>query len=453
LRFRRPFALLCFPLAVAIWIAISSRQNLLQYRSRLEEIDRTYRFLVSGQYLFGRLRDAESGQRGYLLTGREVYLVPYQRALANIEIDLHQMETSVGGVGIDSQRVARLRPLIAEKHAELAQTLDLYRTQGRGAAIRLVDTDRGLKLMEEIRTGLNSVLIDSLRLLVAQRKAGDAATARASLNTAIGSTVLFILLLGAAVIIERDSAQIAKLNSTLENKIQERTRALSDSNRELEAFCYTVSHDLRAPLRGVDGFAKMLWRDHADSFDAPARDLLQRIRNSTARMGELIEDLLNLSRISRTEFEPQPVDLSTLAQSVVGDIQSREPGRVVEISVESGLTAVGDSRLLRVALENLLDNAWKFTRKQSAAAITIGASMAGGERVFFVRDNGAGFDMKQAGQLFIPFQRLHKAAEFEGSGVGLATVERVVARHGGRVWGESAPGQGACFFFTLASRR
>ena len=244
-----------------------------------------------------------------------------------------------------------------------------------------------------------------------------------------------------------------QMNKILEERVAERTRQLAEANEELEAFCLSVSHDLRAPLRSVEGFAKILLRDYGNALDEKALDLMRRMRAATARMGQLIEDLLKLSRISRAEVNRQSADLSALAAAILDDLRAGEPGRSVEIEVQPGVRADADARLMRIALENLLGNAWKFTGKTEAAQIAFGVSgTAGHDLRYYVRDNGAGFDMAFAEQLFAPFQRLHGATEFEGTGVGLATVQRVIHRHSGRVWAESCPGQGATFFFTLTEQ-
>ena len=229
---------------------------------------------------------------------------------------------------------------------------------------------------------------------------------------------------------------------------------LEHKNKELEAFSYSVSHDLRAPLRSIDGFSEALLEDYADRLDETGKKYLNYVRESAQHMGELIDGLLALARVNRGECRREPIDLSRLARDVAARlaVQSAEPARQVELVIEEGLTAKGDPRLLRVVLENLLGNAWKFTRKRSVPRIEFGRSdQAGqaGQRIFFVRDNGAGFDMGHAQRLFGAFQRLHPASEFEGHGIGLATVQRVLDRHGGRIWAEGAIGVGATFYFTI----
>lgn len=244
--------------------------------------------------------------------------------------------------------------------------------------------------------------------------------------------------------------KIRQLNANLELRILERTTELVSANKELEAFSYSVSHDLRSPLRSIDGFSQALLEDYAEQLDNQGKDYLKRVRAATQRMGELIDDMLKLSRVTRVEMQRKPVDLSTLASEVLAELQNDEPERRVDCCVEPGIVAQGDARLLRVALENLLGNAWKFTGKTANAKIEFGSKLsADGTRLFFVRDNGAGFDMTYADKLFGVFQRLHQGNEFPGTGVGLATVQRIVFRHGGQVHGAGVPGQGATFYFSL----
>lgn len=227
---------------------------------------------------------------------------------------------------------------------------------------------------------------------------------------------------------------------------------LESANRELDAFSYSVAHDLRAPLRGIDGFVRILLEEKIEQFDDEGRRYLEVVRESAGRMAHLIDDLLELSRITRAELTREPLDLSCLVRQIATQVRQAAPERPLELVVQDGLRADGDPRLLRVALENLLGNAWKFTSKRPAARIEFGVTEHEGAAAFFIRDNGAGFDMAYAAKLFGVFQRLHGAAEFEGTGIGLATVQRVVMRHGGRVWANGAVNEGATFYFTLGPR-
>ena len=242
---------------------------------------------------------------------------------------------------------------------------------------------------------------------------------------------------------------VRRLNAELERRVAERTRELVAANDELLSFSYSVSHDLRAPLRAIDGFSQALVDDYGDRMDENSRAHLRRVRVASQRMGQLIDDLLNLSRTSRAELRRARVSLTALAEATMAQLRASSPDRVAEVIIAPGLFVEADESLSRVLLENLLGNSWKYTSKKAAARIELGRSTRDGLPVFFVKDDGDGFDMAFAHKLFGAFQRLHGADEFEGTGIGLATVKRIVQRHGGRVWGEGLPGRGATFFFSL----
>jgi PAS domain S-box-containing protein len=250
----------------------------------------------------------------------------------------------------------------------------------------------------------------------------------------------------------RAEAEVRRLNADLELRVRERTAELEASTQELDAFAYSVSHDLRAPLRSLDGFSQVLLDDHGDQLDEIGKDCLRRLQANTIRMGQIIDDLLNLSRATRVELKRSPVNLSELARGVLADLRQAEPDRVVDVDIAEHLLTTGDPRLLRLVLVNLIGNAWKFTGRVDGATVHFELSRDdGAERVFAVRDNGAGFNMDYAVKLFEPFQRLHSRGEFDGSGLGLAIVVRILRRHGGRIWAEGQPGQGATFYFTVTA--
>ena len=248
---------------------------------------------------------------------------------------------------------------------------------------------------------------------------------------------------------KRAEDELKKYREQLEGLVQERTIKLEASNKELEAFSYSISHDLRAPLRAIDGFSQALLEDCEDKLDLQGKDYLTRIRAATQRMSTLIEDLLNLSRITRSEMSMEKVNLTRIVRSVINELQNSQPQRHVKIRIADGLEDTADSRLISIALENLMSNAWKFTAKQSEAQIEFGSTREGSKIIYFIRDNGAGFDMTYMDKLFAPFQRLHTIDEYPGTGIGLATVRRIIHRHGGKVWAEGQTGKGATFYFSI----
>lgn len=382
---------------------------------------------------------AESGQRALLniledFAAEKSGLESGQRAMLNILDDFDAEKARMEGA--QSAVLNILEDSVAEKtQLEAAQR----------SMLNILDDFSSEKTQLEAAQGAMVNILDDF----SEEKARLEETQRAALNILDD--------------FETEKSKVEMANHQLENEIEERKRVemqiqgmnteLLAANKELEAFSYSVSHDLRAPLRGIDGFSLALLEDYADKLDEDGKDYLQRVRAATQRMGALIDDLLNLSRVTRTEMKLQRADLSAIVQSIAAELQKTQPERQAEFRIEEGVQASVDSHLIRITLENLLGNAWKFTSKRESAWIEFGRTHCDGKLTYYIRDNGAGFDPAYADRLFGAFQRLHDKSDFPGTGVGLATVQRIIHRHGGRIWAESAVERGATFYFTLLDAR
>ncbi len=424
-----------------------------------EIADRSDAVLADAVRVRQLLIDRETGVRGYLLTGEHVFLEPYEAAGKQLPEALSTLEAHLEGAPEQLARLARLREGWRDWESVADEELRRFRQGGDWNA--LVRAGEGKTRMDRLRRLLDE-LTEAERARARQLSARAQAEARLVLwmgaGWMVGMAVLHAWfgrrqLLGLARGYELVLAQVRASEARLEARVVERTHELTLANKELESFSYSVSHDLRAPLRAVDGFSQALLEDEAGRLSSEGTELLKRLRAAAERMGLLIDDLLQLSRVSRAELRREPVDLSAQAREVVDELRRREPERDVTVALAPGLRVQGDARLLRIVLENLLGNAWKFTSKRTGARIELFAEERGGQTHYAVRDNGVGFDMAYAGKLFNPFQRLHKPAEFPGTGIGLATVQRIIHRHGGHIEVEAAPEQGATFRFTLGETK
>jgi PAS domain S-box-containing protein len=300
------------------------------------------------------------------------------------------------------------------------------------------------------RTGETNRRMGTLGALSGRRSDGEEFPVEASISKyEVGAERFYTVIVRDITQRRKAEAELQQLNQELEIRVRERTAKLEEANRELEAFAYSVSHDLRAPLRGIDGLARVLEQDYRHRLDSRGQEYLSNVVSEAARMGQLIDDLLELSRVAKVPLRMGTVDITALAWSVAADLGKREPLRKVDWQIADGLRAWGDDRLLRQVMVNLLGNAWKFTSRRDHAVIQV-LAVAGAEvPTFSVRDNGVGFDIAYVEKLFQPFQRLHLNSEYPGTGVGLATVRRVVERHGGKVWADGLTDRGASFFFSL----
>ncbi len=395
------------------------------------------------------IRDAESGQRGFLLTGERAYLLPYDAGQADVPRHLERLRAMTEGDPVLNRNVSTLAGLVDDKLAELRTTVELATAGRREEALLRVRAGEGQRLMERIR-GESAAF--------AAREDNRATARRASLERRrrFGDflepavTVLALgLAAGTFISLLRQFGRTQRAEASL----RENGTKLERANEELRSFAYSVAHDLRAPLRAINGFAGVLTEDHGRELGPEAQQALDRITANGTRMSRLIDDLLALSRVSTLEVQPRRIEMNAMVREVCDELMGGLRGEAsgVELSLPDNLPlAAGDPSLIRQVWVNLVANALKFSRGQSPARIEIGGTTAGADFVtYFVRDNGAGFDMKYLGKLFGPFQRLHRPDEFEGTGIGLALVKRIIQRHGGAVWAESNEGQGALFAFTL----
>jgi signal transduction histidine kinase len=431
----------------------------------------TLHVISQTETLIAQVRTAESAARGYMLTGMDAYQQRYAAAINQIHDSTANLQRLTGDNTSQQVRIAMLHMHIGARLSALDAELAVRRVQPHGAIDPallgpvLHDTpDR----MDSVQLTIRDIEAEEQKLL-ADRTA-DASSARRYVwgSFTLAFVLDFLLLVAAFELlvragraresIEASSAKIAVLNrqltdvnEELESRVAQRTRELEASNQELEAFSYSVSHDLRAPLRTIDGFSLALEEDFGERLDAQGKDYIVRVRNGVQRMGTLIDSLLQLSRVTRSDVQRERVDLSQVATLVFREIQANDPEREVNWIAQPGVMTEADPRLMRIAFENLIGNAWKFTAGTPDATVTFGSSSQNGKTVYFLRDNGAGFDMQYVDRLFTAFQRLHGEREFKGSGIGLATVSRIIRRHHGSIWAEGEPGKGAAFFFTLTA--
>lgn len=404
------------------------------------------------------LLDMETAVRGYLLSGDSIFLQPYQLARVRFPEELQTLKQELPfEPKIDEVNQRAQEWLRWSQEILTANPPSIPRNAPISSSV-IASLQQRKVLMDSIRETL-SELVAELELTRATRFSAN----QNQLSTTVASVALMSLLLIAILATsvrshlrflvrnyDRALDQVESSKRTLEERVKERTTELQAANKELEAFSYSVSHDLRAPLRAMDGFSQAVLKEYSDLIDDRGRDYLRRISAASKRMGSLIDDLLSLSRVGRGEISRQQVELSQMAKQITDELKSSEPQRKAVVLIEEGLTADTDPALSRVVLNNLLDNAWKYTSKKDEAHIFFSAKHdAEGHTIYCVRDDGCGFNMRYADKLFGPFQRLHSTTDFPGNGIGLATVRRAVHRMGGEVWAQSEPGHGTTFYFTL----
>ncbi len=398
---------------------------------------------------------AESGQRGYLLTGEEKYLEPYQAGVDRVGKDMEKLHDLMLDNPRQREAILRLAPLVAARLSELSEGIEIRKQSGLQAGVEAVAYgNTGGKWMGQIGEQISEMRHSEAELLSARLEAASASTRRMKVLIACGNSLAILILLIKGVVIHRGTLRrnLAEENLKQANeRLERRTAELSETNIELESFAYSVAHDLRAPLRHIAGYSGALTQDYGPRLDEEGLRCLGKIASSARQMGRLVDDLLALSQVGRQTLDFHETALGSLVAQVVEDLAPEYAGRVVEWQIGELFSAECDPGLMKQVFMNLLSNAVKYSRRQEHAVIQIGQSMQNGERVIFIRDNGAGFEMQYADKLFGVFQRLHKARDFEGTGVGLAIVQRIIRKHGGRIWAEAAVNQGATFFFSLGT--
>ena len=443
--------------------------------NRLDEsqrwVEHTWQVINQVERIMGSVKDAETGARGFLITEETAYLEPYTSGTNALPEELDAFGKLTSDNPQQVRMLSEMRSVIEERLGLLKQGVQLRQSGDMNSLQSLVVSGTGKVQMDRLRQVANAMEAEEQRLLSLRitQERSDSRKARGTLFLASALDLLLIILMfryvarerrlrlqteevaanlaTARVEIERKAEEVQQLNVSLEERVRQRTAELEATNRELEAFSYSVSHDLRAPLRTIDGFSLALAEDYTDAVDETGQDYIRRVRAGVQRMGQLIDALLQLSRITRAEITREAVDLTALALSVANNLGEEYPGRDLNITVDEGLAVNADPKLLRVAIENLLNNAAKFTSKRKEPEVHFGWDAE--QKAFFVKDNGAGFDMYYASKLFNAFNRLHGDKDFKGSGIGLATVARVIHRHHGRIWTDAAVDRGATFFFTV----
>jgi signal transduction histidine kinase len=443
--------------ALIILISIGA----LSYRSQVrneedrEWVTHTHLVVERLQVIRIDITQAETGQRGYILTGQERYLTFYRAGVEKLGPDIKALQDLTSDNPVQQENIKRLKSLVADRLGELAEGIDIRKQSGLLAGVDSVARrNNDERWIEMIAAQMDEMRHTEAELLGARLVTAAASTRKMKVLIAGGNALAILILLVAAFVIHSETGKRDQADENLKqaNKRLERQSAeLSETNIELESFSYSVAHDLRAPLRHIAGYSSVLAQDYGPRLDTEGLRCLTTIVDSARRMGRLVDDLLALSQIGRKELAFQEMDLGSLVARVVEELATESAGREVEWQIGELFCAECDPGLMKQVFTNLLSNAVKYTRRQAHAVIQVGQSLQNGERVIFIRDNGVGFEMQYANKLFGVFQRLHKARDFEGTGVGLAIVQRIIRKHGGRVWAEARVDQGATFFFTLGT--
>jgi signal transduction histidine kinase len=445
-------------LAVLAFLGVLSYGSILRSRRDIQWVTHTHLVLEKIDGVMAAVTDAETGQRGFIITLDESYLQLYNDAFERAQQGQNELRTLTSDNPVQQRNLDRLAPVINARLAEMRDRIEIRKKDGLEAAVKAIQEGSGKKSMDRIR-GVIADMVREERRLLALRTAEAASSARWTESMILlGNAFGFLFLLLAGVVIYQEMAhrrraeeEVRELNADLENRVAKRTADLEAANKELEAFSYSVSHDLRPPLRHIDGFSSMLLEASGRQLDADSENYLRRICAATRHMAKLIDDLVKLVQVGRQAMNLRPMRLSALVKQVVEESGPEIQGRQIEWRIGALPSEICDEGLIKQVFANLIGNSIKYSKLRETAVIEVGQAVIGGTPAVFVRDNGTGFNMKYADKLFGAFQRLDHETEFEGTGtgMGLATARRIVQRHGGRIWAEAEPDKGATFYFTL----
>ncbi|HEV7231635.1 MAG TPA: CHASE3 domain-containing protein [Bacteroidia bacterium] len=436
--------------AILLIIAFFSFKNTRSFTETNKWVNHTHEVLYEFEQTLQGSVDAQAGAWGYIVTGQEIYLAPFTAAEKNIFEHIRQVKDLTRDNPVQQKRIDTLEGFLTRHLNALDQRVEARRKNFESAKA-LIETGEGLNTQNAIRRIIGEAQKEEEKLLVERKSISEADTRNFNLIfTALLTLILLILIVVYYIIsanlraLQKAEQEIKALNTDLSNNILK----LHASNAELESFSYSVSHDLKAPLRVLNIFSQMLEEEHSHNLKGEALDLLKQIRSSATKMGVLINSLLELSLLGRKELKKSPVNMTELVENVLSDLQTDTPGKT-QVHTDSLLPASADPSLLRQVWINLIGNAIKYSSNKENPTIEIGCRQSGNEVIYHVKDNGAGFNMKYADQLFGVFKRLHSYSEFEGNGIGLALVHRIITRHGGKVWAEAKEDEGATFYFSL----